>query len=253
MFDWFDLMRQAQQSAGTAVLAKQFHLDGDQTQAAVAAFLPAFALGMQHAMGTKPADAMVQNLFGGAYQNLWLNAAQAFSPGSQRNGKQILDQIFGSDETSRRVAQQAAEVTGVNAEVMQQMLPVLAGIYAGGLYHWMSGQTRAMSKAPQPASKPAPSPDFGESWARMCAAWTGQPTAKPEEPTATPFETMMAGFLQPPDKVQASATDRPGGQVPDDKPPAWEEMMAKGRDLQKQYLASLQSIFDEAEKTAKKT
>ena len=26
MFDWFDFMRQAQQSAGTALLAKQFHL-----------------------------------------------------------------------------------------------------------------------------------------------------------------------------------------------------------------------------------
>ena len=29
---------------------------------------------------------------------------------------------------------------------------------------------------------------------------------------------------------------------------AWEEMMEKGRDMQKQYLASLQSIFDEAAK-----
>jgi hypothetical protein len=233
------------------VLAKQFHLDGHQTQASLAAFLPAFALGMQHAMGTKPADAMVQNLFGGAYQNLWINAAQAFSPGSQRNGKQILDRIFGSDETSRRVAQQAAEVTGVNAEVMQQMLPVLAGIYAGGFYHWVAGQTRAMSKTPEPALQPTPSPDFAESWARMCAAWTGEPAPKPE-PAATPFETMMTGFLQPTDKDRASSQNIPGDPAPDDKPPAWEEMMARGRDMQKQYLASLQSIFDEAEKASKK-
>ena len=250
MFDWFDFMRQAQQSAGTALLAKQFHLDGNQAQAAMAAFLPAFALGMQHSLGTKPADAMLQNLFGGAYQNVWLNAAQAFSPGSERNGKQIIDRIFGSDETSRRVAQQAAEITGVNAEVMHQMLPVLAGIYAGGLYHWMSGQARVLSKAPAPASQPASPPDFTDAWVRMCTAWMGEPAPKPE-PTATPFETMMASFLPPVDKDSASPAKQPEDQV-EDKPPAWEEMMARGRDMQKQYLASLQSIFDEAEKATRK-
>lgn len=258
MFNWFDLMRQAQESVGTTMLAKQFHLDPHQTQATLAAFLPAFAMGMQHAMGTKPADAMVQNLFGGAYQNLWLNAAQAFTPGAQRNGEQILDRIFGSDETSRRVAQQAAEISGVNAEVMRQMMPVLAGIYAGGFYHWMSGQTRAMNKAGEPAPQPAPVPDFAESWARMYAAWTGQSPAAPKpepEPTATPFETMMAGFLpSSPDNEKPQPTEkaRRDKKAAPNKPPAWEDMMEKGRDMQEQYLASLQSIFQEAEKTTAK-
>jgi hypothetical protein len=252
MFDWFDLMRQAQKSAGTAMLAQQFHLDPAQTQAAIAAFLPAFAMGMQHAMGAKPTDATIQNLFGGAYQNLWLNAAQAFSPGSQRNGEQILDQIFGSDDVSRRVAHQAAEVTGVNADVMQQMLPVLAGIYAGGLYHWMSGQTRAMNKAARPAPKPA-APDLLDSWARMCAAWTGQQAPKPE-PAGSPFEAMMAGFLPSTSDAKQDEPRPPASPRKEDEPakadnlPAWEEMMEKGRDMQKQYLASLQSIFDEAQK-----
>jgi hypothetical protein len=252
MFDWFDFMRQAQQSAGTAMLAQHFHLDRDQTQAAMAAFLPAFAMGMQHALGSKRDDGTVRDLFGGAYHDLWLNAAQAFSPGSQRNGKQILDRLFGSDDVSRRVAHQAADMTGVNADVMQQMLPVLAGIYAGGLYHWMSGQARAMNKAAQPAA-PEP-PDLAESWARMCAAWTGAEPAKPK-PAASPFEAMMASFLptsaptmedgQPP--AEPPATDQK-----QDSPPAWEEMMEKGRDMQKQYLASLQSIFDEVESAGAK-
>ncbi len=250
MFDWFDLMRQAQKSAGTAMLAKQFHLDGDQTQAAMAAFLPAFAMGMQHAMGAKPDDAMVQNLFGGAYQNLWLNAAQAFSPGSQRNGQQILDQIFGSDEISRRVAQQAAEMTGVNADVMQQMLPVLAGIYAGGLYHWMSGQTRAMNKAAAACPAAGPPCPISPNPGRACAPrGLGAAARQSPRPAATPFEAMMAGFLPPaPTRKPPLRRSRRERNRRQDKPPAWEEMMEKGRDMQKQYLASLQSIFDEAEK-----
>jgi hypothetical protein len=255
MFNWFDLMRQAQQSAGTAMLAKQFHLDPGQAQAAMAAFLPAFAMGVQHTMGTKPADTMVQNLFGGAYQNLWLNAAQAFTPGAQRNGEQILDRIFGSDETSRRVAQQAAAMTGVNADVMQQMMPVLAGIYAGGLYHWVSGHARAMNNAAQPDPQPVAVPDFAEAWLRMCGAWTGQesPTPEPEpQPAATPFETMLAGFLPSAPDQREPVKARRNKKSPEN-PPAWEDMMAKGRDMQEQYLASLQTIFDEAERsTAKK-
>lgn len=246
MFDWLSLMRQAQNSAATAMLGQQFHLDKNQTQAAMAAFLPAFALGMQHAMGAKP-DALAQNLFG-AYQNWWLNAAQAYSPGAQRNGEQILDQIFGSDDVSRRVAHQAAQMTGVNVDVMQQMLPVLAGIYAGGLYHWMSGHARVMNKTAQPAAPPQPAmPDFVESWARMCAAWSGGAPKEPEsEPS--PFEAMMAGFLPSP-AATGQAKDETASP---DTLPAWEDMMEKGRDMQKQYLASLQSIFDEAQKAGAK-
>ncbi|WP_210497280.1 DUF937 domain-containing protein [Microvirga antarctica] len=239
MFDWFDFMRQAQMNAATALLGRQFNVSGDQAQRALAAFLPAFAMGMQHTMGAPSPNPMMAGLFGGAYQSLWLNGAQAFSPDSRRNGEQILDQLFGSDDVSRKVAQQAASVTGVNADVMRQMLPVLAGIYAGGLYHWLSGQTRAMSQKAEPAPSLTPK-SMAESWSRLCTAWTG---AAPVEakPEVSPFEAMMAGFKPAP----ADPRER---HVNANAPPAWEDMMEKGRDLQKQYLASLQAIFDEAQK-----
>ena len=77
---------------------------------------------------------------------MWQNAAPGiFVPGAAK-GRQLLDQIFGSDEISRRVAQQAAEMTGVKPETMQQLLPVLAGIYAGGMSHWMTGAGARPSK-----------------------------------------------------------------------------------------------------------
>ena len=50
MFNWFDLMRQAQASAALDALARQFNLSGDQTQRTMAAFMPAFAMGLQHAI-----------------------------------------------------------------------------------------------------------------------------------------------------------------------------------------------------------
>ena len=42
MFNWFDLMRQAQTSSGFDALTRQFQLSNDQSQRAMAALMPAF-------------------------------------------------------------------------------------------------------------------------------------------------------------------------------------------------------------------
>src|SRR3712207_8862564 len=50
----------------------------------------------------------------------------------------------GSDEVSRRVAHQASTYAGISADTMQQMLPLLAGILAGGTSQWMMAHASAM-------------------------------------------------------------------------------------------------------------
>jgi hypothetical protein len=235
MFNWFDLMRQAQTSAGFDALTRQFQLSGDQSQKAVAAFMPAFVMGLQHAMTSNDPNRFFQSLMGGGYENFWLAASRSFTPQAQQEGRRLLDQLFGSDEVSRRVAHQAANYAGISAETMQQMLPLLAGILAGGMSQWMGAQAKAVhTLMPQSEKEKA---SAANPWAELWDGW--MKAASPEKkPGVNPMEEMMKGFLQmssppkPPPPPQAS--------------PSWEEMMDKGREMQSQYLASLQAIFADA-------
>ncbi|MET0529149.1 MAG: DUF937 domain-containing protein, partial [Microvirga sp.] len=131
MLNWFDLMRQAQANAGFDALTRQFHLSGDQQQKAMAAFMPAFMMGLQHAMTSPDAARFLQSLMSGGYQTFWQAPGASFFPQAQKEGRVLLDQLFGSDEASRRVAHQAAAYAGIGADTMQQVLPLLAGIFAG--------------------------------------------------------------------------------------------------------------------------
>jgi hypothetical protein len=235
MFNWFDLMRQAQTNAALDALARQFHLSGDQPQKTMAAFMPAFAMGLQHAMASSDPSRLLQPMMSGAYQNFWQAAGMSFSPQAQQQGRQLLDQIFGSDEVSRRVAHQAAGYAGISADTMQQVLPLLAGILAGGTSQWMQAQQQALqSFAPQEEKKPA----AANPWADLWTGW--MKAASPDKKPANPVEEMMAGFFQmpPPQKPPQPEPASPSSSLND--------MMEKGREMQMQYLTSLQSIFTDA-------
>jgi hypothetical protein len=240
MFNWFDLMRQAQASAALASLAQQFNLSGDQTQKTMAAFMPAFAMGLQHATTSSDPTRLFQSMMGGAYQNFWQAAGNPFTPQAQQEGRRLLDQIFGSDEVSRRVAHQAADYAGINTETMQQLLPILAGIMAGGMSQWMTAHAQAIQSlaSSKDGTKDKPS-GSANPWADLWAGW--MTATAPEKKHANPFEDMMASVLKaPPPKA------------PEEEPPSsayFDDMMEKGREMQLQYLASLQSIFSDAWKT----
>jgi hypothetical protein len=244
MFNWFDLVQQAQTKAGLDALTRQFHLSGDQTQKAMAAFLPAFAMGLQHAALTNDPGRFLQSMMGGGYQNFWQAAARSFSPQAQQQGRTLLDQIFGSDQVSRRVAHQAADYAGVSADTMQQMLPLMAGILAGSMSQWMTAQAQAMQGLASPAgSANAAGQTVANPWADLWANWMKAASPPEKKAPSNPFEEIMAAFAPPP----------PAPEPP--KPPAspsWDEMMEQGREMQSQYLASLQSIFEEAWKTEPK-
>jgi hypothetical protein len=238
MFNWFDLMRQAQTQASFETLARQFHLSGDQQQRALAALMPAFVMGLQHAMTTHDPNRFLQSLMSGGYQNFWPAAGLSFSPQAQQEGRRLLDQLFGSDEASRRVAHQAADFTGIGVETMQKILPLYAGILAGGLSQWMAAQSQAAQTITSSRAAEKPKQDAGNPWAELWTGW--MKASEPEKkPTTNPFQEMMAGFLQMP------APAKPQEPAPSPSAP-WGEMMEKGREMQMQYLTSLQSILDDA-------
>jgi hypothetical protein len=250
MFNWFDLMRQAQTSAGFDTLARQFHLSGDQSQKAMAAILPAFAIGLQHAADPNDPNRFFNSMMQGAYQSFWQAAGQSFSTQAQREGKKLLDQLFGSDEVSRRVAHQAADYAGLSVHTMEQVLPLFAGILAGGMHQWMTTQGRAFQAAPPASAAPAGNASAADPWTELWAGWmkaSSPERMSPEKkPAPTPMEEMMANFLQ------AATPAKPPRPQDSQASPSWEKMMETGREMQKQYLTSLQSIFEDAWKAPEK-
>ena len=240
MFNWFDLMRQAQTSAAMEALARQFQLSGDQTQKTMAAVMPAFAMGLQQATASNDPARLFQSMMSGAYQNFWQIAGHSFSSQAQQEGRRLLDQLFGSDDVSRRVAHQAADYAGISTETMQQLLPILAGILAGGMSHWMVAQAQAMQSFASSKDGAKDKVESANPWAELWAGW--MTASVPEKKHANPFEDMMASAFQ------AMAPEKP---QPQEAPPSpsLDRMLEQGREMQMQYLASLQSIFSEAWKS----
>ncbi len=237
MFNWFDLMRQAQTQAGFETLARQFQLSGEQQQRAMAALMPAFVMGLQHAVSRDP-NRFLQSLMGGGYQQFWQMAGRSFSSQAQQEGRRLLDQFFGSDEASRRVAHQAADFAGIGVETMQQILPLYAGLLAGGLSQWMAAQSQAIQTLTPSGTDEKPRTQTDNPWAEFWTGWLKAPEPE-KKPALHPLQEMMANFLQAP------SPEKPQGPGPASSSP-WGEMMEKGHEMQMQYLASLQSILDEA-------
>jgi hypothetical protein len=243
MFNWFDLMRQAQGGAGVDNMARYFGLTPEQTAASIAALLPAFTMGLQHNVANPSATAQLfQLMTGGPYRSFWESAAQAYTPQARQEGIRLLDQLFGSDEVCRRVAQQAAAFSGVGVDILQQMLPLLVGILAGGWYKFASNQAgmfATLSRTPLVPS-PAPAAETGAGLGPWTDRWTSgmtgvQPSSEADQRPAPIEKAVSAPKPRPPKSKKPSATN------PFE---AWGEMMEKGQEMQLQHLESLQKIFD---------
>jgi hypothetical protein len=252
MINWFDLMRQAQGGAGLENLARQFGLSPQQANAAVAALMPAFAMGLQRAaMNPATMAALFQSVSTGPFAAFWDSAAQAFTPQAKQEGNRVLDQLFGSDEVSRRVAQQAAAFSGVGVDILQQMLPLLAGMVAGGLTRMATNPAAMFGQFGAPA--PAGAQGMGGAnpagaWADLWTGWMGGPRSpEPDKaaPAANPFEEMMTSFMRA-GFPQAAKPPEPEPEKPEPSSPlaAWGSMVEQGHEMQRQHLASLQQIFE---------
>ncbi len=120
-------------------LASKLGISPDQAQRGAHALLPAILGGMkQHAQrnGAQPLASKIEALGG---SQLAHNVIKP-QPTDTGLGDQILEQIFGSKDTSRTVAQQASRTTGLGPELLKKMLPMLAMLVAGHLSQKSGGQ-----------------------------------------------------------------------------------------------------------------
>jgi hypothetical protein len=239
-------------------MARQFGLAPEQVQRAVAALLPAFALGLQRqAMNPTAMTQLFQTMMTGHYANFFESATQAFTAEGRREGQAIVDRLFGSDEVTRQVARQAAQVSGVGTEVLNQLLPLVAAILAGGMFKVMKSQGAMFGSMMSAWQNPAQA-QGGNPWAALWDQWASAARAG-EVPksgsdqggpaAANPFEAMMASFLGP--AAEPRAEEKPAARPASDEAAAspieaWGQMIEKGQEMQRQHLESLQAIFDSA-------
>jgi hypothetical protein len=135
-------------------LAQRFGLSEQQTRSALSQLVPALMTGLQRNTSTEGGmDDLVHALGSGNHAGYLDNPESLGQTDTVQEGNSILGHIFGSKDVSRAVASRAAENTGIGADILKQMLPLVATMVMGGL----SKQT---SSAAHAGASSAPSGDL---------------------------------------------------------------------------------------------
>lgn len=115
-------------------LGQQFGLGDDQAGAALSALVPALASGLaKNATQSGGLDNLLGALAGGRHAGYLDDLASLARPETTADGNNILGHILGSKDMSRQVAQHAASSSGVGADVLKRMLPVVATMVMGAM------------------------------------------------------------------------------------------------------------------------
>jgi hypothetical protein len=118
-----DIISNSLGSDAIAQMGARVGLTPAQAQSAAAALLPALAGGMKR----QSDSAGLGDLLSRA------SAAPGAAATDQGFGNEILGQVFGSKDVSRRVAANASASTGIGADQLKALLPLLASLSAGAL------------------------------------------------------------------------------------------------------------------------
>jgi hypothetical protein len=125
--------------------------------------------------------------------------------------------FFGTTPPVNPIAEQAAMISGLNAKILQDFLPVMAETLAKGLGQAEFKPAQAAPAVPADSRKAAE--DGGAAWGLMMASMMG---LAPEEPEPEPE--------LPPDPVEQSVD-------------AFAQMLATSREAQEQHIQTMQSII----------
>jgi hypothetical protein len=124
----------AQNGAAVAAIGQQFGLDQNQTTTAVAQLMPALAAGLSR-NATQPGglEGLLGALAGGGHQRYLDDPSSLTDAATIQDGNGILGHILGSKDVSRQVAATASARSGVGADVLKKMLPLVATLAMGAL------------------------------------------------------------------------------------------------------------------------
>jgi len=144
-----EILENANGGEAIAILGRELELTPEQTQSAIAALLPAVSAGLKQS--TSGVDGL-GNLFALMGQQkdlpaLFDDAKMALSPDGLAAGNQAASLIFGSQDVSQAIVDQAQKFSGVSSSVLEKMLPALTGIAVSGLMRSGPSGTAPLSGA----------------------------------------------------------------------------------------------------------
>lgn len=136
-----DMIMSAAGGNASQDIGKQFGLDAGQSQSAIAALLPAISSGLkQNAASPQGLSGLLSALQNGSHDQYLDNPSNLSRPDVVAEGNGILGHLFGSKEVSRAVAGKASEQSGISADVLKKMLPMVAMMAMGSLNKQTRGQ-----------------------------------------------------------------------------------------------------------------
>ena len=138
-----DLIAMLQQSGGIAAIASQLGVSPEVAEQGAAALLPAvvggFSKHADNAGGGEGGLGSLIGMLGGLGGASLAGNVLSPEPTDVDKGNDVLGQIFGSKDVSRKVATHAAGQTGIDPGLLKKMLPILAMLVAGYMSHQASG------------------------------------------------------------------------------------------------------------------
>jgi len=181
-----DIIQSAQSGQIIENLSNRFGLASWQTRSAVEALLPALVAALRNAaeepQSLRPViDAANEPAHRAAFES----ADEAHAQASVEGGDAIVAHLFGSASAAGQVSQLAARESGLRADVLQRLLPVLVSVAAGGLGAALDSRTERPSEQPAPA---APARSGG--WlSALIGTFFGKPPSPQPQPAGRAAES----------------------------------------------------------------
>jgi hypothetical protein len=149
--DLLQTVLNAGDGAAVAELGRNFGLDQGQTAAAVGQLLPALAAGLSRNTAQPGGlEGLLGALAGGRHERYLDDPASMLDASTVQEGNGILGHVLGSKDVSRQVAAHASARTGIGADVLKQMLPMVAAMAMGALSRQTAGSRMGGPAAAQP-------------------------------------------------------------------------------------------------------
>ncbi len=134
-----DIIQSAQGGDALNNLAGRFGLSPEQTQAAIQAIIPALSHGLQRAAQNPGSlGGVISEMASGAHAGPYADPSQTGAAVDAGGG--ALGQIFGGPNVTAQIGQQVSRVSGIDPQIIANLMPAVTSIILGGLSHAMQTQ-----------------------------------------------------------------------------------------------------------------
>ncbi len=129
-----DILSQAQGGNAIGNIAKQVGISPDQAGSVLKELMPQFGNAIKEKTKTKDGlEGMFDMFSQKGSTDVVDDESKMADPSFQEQGKSILGDLFGSKDTSRKVAADVASKTGVSDGIIKKMLPYIAPMIMAGM------------------------------------------------------------------------------------------------------------------------